>query len=352
MTTVYDWLYQEEPHIAEIATLEQSVEEIQLDEALRPESLDGFIGQTPLIEDLRVYIEEHKITGEPLGHMLFSGPPGLGKTSLASLIAGEMGTDMVAVSGPRVKGMGDLLALLIPMCDGDVLFLDEIHALPRHVEETFYTYLEDGYLDVMLGENITASATRLEYPRLPRVTVVGATTHTGQMDTPFRDRFDFDGHLELYNKQDLKRIVIRAAYTMDLPIDEQAAAGIARRSRGTPRKAIKLLKACRSHAVVMGEERITPQRAEFVFEQKGLDKAGLDRRERHYLKVLIERFQGGTVGVKNLSAVLGQALDTVEEIESYLICAGFLVKMTDGRMITTKGLKHMGYEIGDLKEVK
>lgn len=328
----------------EIATVEQLLELEELEVSLRPSSLDDFIGQSKMISDLRVYVEAAKITGEPLGHILFSGPPGLGKTSLASLIAAEMGTEMKSPSGVALNKPDDVVALISYMEDRDVLFIDEVHSLPKKVQETLYTAAEDYYCDLVVGGGATAKTIRVP---LPHFTLVAATTETGRLTKPMLDRFSLKCRMELYDKLSLKRIIIRAARSMDKEITDQAAAAIARRSRGTPRVAINFLKRICSYATVLEEDTLDIEITDLLFDSAGVDREGLEEVERRYLRTLIERFQGGPVGVRNLSAVLGESIESLEEIESYPIQKGMLVKMNEGRMATTKARKHLGYTIED-----
>lgn len=340
----YNWLYAEE-QCKELRTLDELIEEQETETSLRPKSLDDFIGQDMMKARLRTFVEAAKITGKPLGHILFAGPPGLGKTSLGSLIASEMGVEMHTTSGPTLNNAADLAAIITMMEDHDILFVDEIHRLSKKIQECLYSAMEDYSLDLTLGSGPSAKIIKV---KLPKFTLIGATTHTGELSKPMLDRFVMDCRMDLYDKLALKKIVVRAAASMDLGITDQVAAGVARRSRGTPRVAINMLRRLSDYCVMLGNaDEIDNEVAEVAFEMEGIDKEGLGEVERKYLRCLVEDFQGGPVGVINLSSMLGESQSSVEQIEAYLIQAGMVIKVDRGRTATMKAIKHLGYPVAE-----
>ena len=311
-----------------------------IDAALRPKSLDEFVGQRAARDNLRVFIDAAKQRGDALDHVLFFGPPGLGKTTLAQIIAKEMGVGFRATSGPVIAKSGDLAALLTNLEDGDVLFIDEIHRLAPAVEEVLYPAMEDRALDLMIGEGPSARSVRID---LPRFTLVGATTRQGLLTTPLRDRFGIPVRLQFYTVDELTRVVTRAANLLDLSIAEDGAAEIARRARGTPRIAGRLLRRVRDFANVAGEAVVHARAADAALTRLEVDALGLDAMDRRYLTMIADIYRGGPVGVETLAAGLSEPRDTVEEvIEPYLIQIGMIARTARGRCLNAAGWKHLG----------
>nr|WP_276039920.1 Holliday junction branch migration DNA helicase RuvB [Sphingomonas sp. GM_Shp_1] len=311
-----------------------------VDAALRPKSLDEFVGQQAARDNLRVFIQAARGRGDALDHVLFFGPPGLGKTTLAQIIAREMGVGFRATSGPVIAKSGDLAALLTNLEDGDVLFIDEIHRLQPAVEEVLYPAMEDRVLDLMIGEGPSARSVRID---LPRFTLVGATTRQGLLTTPLRDRFGIPVRLQFYTVEELTRVVIRAARLLDLPIAEDGAIEVARRSRGTPRIAGRLLRRVRDFATVAGHEIVHAAAADQALNRLEVDALGLDAMDRRYLTMIADVYRGGPVGVETLAAGLSEPRDTIEEvIEPYLIQLGLLARTARGRILNAGGWKHLG----------
>ena len=311
-----------------------------VDAALRPKSLDEFVGQHAARDNLRVFIQAAKGRGDALDHVLFFGPPGLGKTTLAQIIAREMGVGFRATSGPDIAKSGDLAALLTNLEDGDVLFIDEIHRLQPAVEEVLYPAMEDRVLDLMIGEGPSARSVRID---LPRFTLVGATTRQGLLTTPLRDRFGIPVRLQFYTVEELTRVVTRAARLLDLPIAEDGAIEVARRSRGTPRIAGRLLRRVRDFASVAGHEIVHAAAADQALNRLEVDSLGLDAMDRRYLTMIADVYRGGPVGVETLAAGLSEPRDTIEEvIEPYLIQLGLLARTARGRILNPGGWKHLG----------
>ena len=310
------------------------------DAALRPKRLDEFVGQAAARENLRVFIEAAKDRGEALDHVLFFGPPGLGKTTLAQIVAREMGVGFRATSGPVIAKSGDLAALLTNLEDGDVLFIDEIHRLQPAVEEVLYPAMEDRALDLMIGEGPSARSVRID---LPRFTLVGATTRQGLLTTPLRDRFGIPVRLQFYTVEELTRVVTRAAGLLDLHIAPDGAAEIARRSRGTPRIAGRLLRRVRDFANVAGVIEVDRVAADRALTRLEVDTLGLDAMDRRYLTMIADIYRGGPVGVETLAAGLSEPRDTIEEvIEPYLIQLGLVARTARGRCLNANGWKHLG----------
>ncbi|WP_097090609.1 Holliday junction branch migration DNA helicase RuvB [Novosphingobium sp. Chol11] len=310
------------------------------DAALRPKSLTEFIGQQAARENLRVFIEAAKQRGDALDHVLFFGPPGLGKTTLAQIVAKEMGVGFRATSGPVIAKSGDLAALLTNLDEGDVLFVDEIHRLNPAVEEVLYPAMEDRALDLMIGEGPSARSVRID---LPRFTLVGATTRQGLLTTPLRDRFGIPVRLQFYTVEELELVVRRAARLLDLGITSDGAIEIARRSRGTPRIAGRLLRRVRDFANVAGVEAVDAKAADAALSRLEVDQLGLDLMDRRYLMMIADIYRGGPVGVETLAAGLSEPRDTIEEvIEPYLIQLGLIARTARGRCLNGPGWKHLG----------
>jgi Holliday junction DNA helicase RuvB len=307
---------------------------------LRPSSLDEFVGQEALKKNLRIFVEAAKQRGEALDHILFAGPPGLGKTSLCRILAGEMEVGLRQTSGPTLERAGDMAAILTSLEEGDFLFIDEIHRLNRQIEEVLYPAMEDYAMDIILGQGPSARTIRMD---LPRFTLVGATTRTGLMTKPLLDRFGFSARLEYYAPQDLERIVVRNAKILGIPITDTGARQLARRSRGTPRVANRLLKRVRDYAQVVGDGKINEETANAALEMQGVDHLGLDRADRDYLGLVIDKFDGGPVGVGTISVALGEARDTVEDVyEPYLLQSGLIQRTPRGRIATHRAYDHLG----------
>ena len=317
-------------------------EDIKIEKNLRPQTLDDYIGQQKAKKNLKVYIEAAKQRGESLDHVLFFGPPGLGKTTLAGIIANEMGTHMKITSGPAIGKPGEMAAILSNLQEGDILFVDEIHRLNRQVEEVLYPDMEDYVIDIMIGKGATARSIRLD---LPKFTLVGATTRAGLLSAPLRDRFGVIHHLEFYTVDELKTIIIHSSEKLGVEIDEDGAYELARRSRGTPRLANRLLKRVRDFAEVKYDGRITKDVASFALDLLEVDKFGLDQNDRNILMTIIEKFQGGPVGLDTLAASIGEDSGTIEDVyEPYLVQNGFVIRTPKGRMVTDLAYQHFGIE--------
>ena len=323
-----------------IMTAEMAVEESKIETSLRPLSLNEYIGQEKAKEHLRIYIDAAKARGEALDHVLFYGPPGLGKTTLAGIIANEMGVNMKVTSGPAIEKPGEMAAILNNLQEGDVLFIDEIHRLNRQVEEVLYPAMEDYAIDIMIGKGATARSIRLD---LPHFTLVGATTRAGLLTAPLRDRFGVVHHLEFYTAEELQTIIERSANVLDVEIDSKGAYAMARRSRGTPRLANRLLKRVRDFAQVKYDGVITEEVANFALDLLDVDKYGLEQLDRTILLTIIEKFAGGPVGLDTLSAAIGEDSGTLEDVyEPYLIKNGFLNRTPKGRVATDFAYRHLG----------
>lgn len=317
-------------------------EDIKIETNLRPQTLDEYIGQKKTKEKLKVYIEAAKQREEPLDHVLFYGPPGLGKTTLAGIIANEMGTHIKITSGPAIGKPGEMAAILSNLQEGDILFVDEIHRLNRQVEEVLYPAMEDYVIDIMIGKGATARSIRLD---LPKFTLVGATTRAGLLSAPLRDRFGVVHHLEFYNVEELKTIIVHSAKKLEVKIDEEGAIELARRSRGTPRLANRLLKRVRDFAQVQYNGEITKEVASFALDLLEVDKMGLDQNDRNILLTIIEKFQGGPVGLDTLAAAIGEDAGTIEDVyEPYLVKNGFINRTPKGRVATEFAYHHFGIE--------
>ncbi len=311
-----------------------------LDVALRPRTLREFVGQERVKEQLQLLIDGARARDEPVDHLLFSGPPGLGKTTLASIVAREMAAGFQPTSGPALERPGDLAAILTNLADGDVLFVDEIHRMPRVVEEVLYPALEDFTLDIVLGKGPTARSIRMD---LPRFTLVGATTRPGRITLPLRERFGFSPRLDYYSREDLARIVHRSAGILGVQVDGEGAGEIARRSRGTPRVANRLLRRVRDFAEVRHDGGINGQVARGGLELFEVDEEGLDRLDHAVLTAIAEKFSGGPVGLSTLSAAVGEETDTIEDVvEPFLLQLGFLARTPRGRVVTEHAYRHLG----------
>ncbi len=317
-----------------------SSEDNDIEFSLRPKVLGEYIGQDKVKENLSIYIEAARQRGEPLDHVLLYGPPGLGKTTLAGIIANEMGVNFRVTSGPAIEKPGDLAALLTNLNDGDVLFIDEIHRLSRAVEEVLYPAMEDNVLDIIIGKGPSARSIRLD---LHRFTLVGATTRAGQLSAPLRDRFGVILRLELYTPEQLSQIVNRSAGILNMKIDPQGSMEIASRSRGTPRIANRLLKRARDFAQVMCDGEISKQAASLALDRMEIDALGLDSIDRLILKTMIKNYNGGPVGLETIAAAIGEEAVTIEDVyEPYLMQVGFLSRTPRGRTVTPAGYAHLG----------
>ncbi len=315
-------------------------EDLKIEKSLRPQTLDDYIGQQKAKENLKVYIEAAKARGEALDHVLFYGPPGLGKTTLSGIIANEMGTHMKITSGPAIGKPGEMAAILSNLQEGDILFVDEIHRLNRQVEEVLYPAMEDYAIDIMIGKGATARSIRLD---LPKFTLVGATTRAGLLSAPLRDRFGVVHHLEFYTVDELKTIILHSAKTLGVEIDEDGAYELARRSRGTPRLANRLLKRVRDFAEVKYDGKISKEVASFALDLLEVDKMGLDQNDRNILMLVIEKFAGGPVGLDTLAAAIGEDAGTIEDVyEPYLVKNGFINRTPKGRVATDLAYQHFG----------
>jgi holliday junction DNA helicase RuvB len=325
-----------------IISSEADVNEISLEQSLRPQMLKQYIGQDQVKKSLEIFIEAARLRKETLDHVLLYGPPGLGKTTLAVIIANEMGVNIRTTSGPAIERPGDLAAILTALEPGDVLFIDEIHRLPRTIEEVLYPAMEDFCLDIVIGKGPSARSVRLD---LPPFTLVGATTRAGSLSAPLRDRFGVLSRLEYYKEDQLKNIVLRTADLFETKIDEQSAAEIARRARGTPRIANRLLRRVRDFAQVKGNGEIDLALARESLELLQVDKLGLDHIDHKLLKGIIERFRGGPVGLDTIAASIGEESETIEDVyEPYLLQIGFLQRTPRGRMVTELVYRHFDME--------
>lgn len=323
-----------------IITTENLEEDVKIESHLRPQFLDDYIGQEKAKEILKVYITAAKERGESLDHVLFYGPPGLGKTTLAGIIANEMHVNIKITSGPAIEKPGEMAAILNNLQEGDVLFVDEIHRLNRQVEEVLYPAMEDYAIDIMIGKGASARSIRLD---LPKFTLVGATTRVGMLTAPLRDRFGVIHRLEFYTVEELKRIIARSAKVLDVGIDDAGATALARRSRGTPRLANRLLKRVRDFAQVKYDGYITEDVANYALDLLDVDKCGLDQTDRNLLMTIIERFDGGPVGLDTLAASLSEDSGTIEDVyEPYLLKNGFIQRTPRGRIVTDLAYAHLG----------
>ena len=326
-----------------IITTENLEEDIKIEGELRPQHLDEYIGQEKAKQTLGIYIEAAKARGEALDHVLFYGPPGLGKTTLAGIIANEMGVHMKVTSGPAIEKPGEMAAILNSLQERDVLFVDEIHRLNRQVEEVLYPAMEDYAIDIMIGKGAGARSIRLN---LPQFTLVGATTRAGMLTAPLRDRFGVVNRLVFYTDEELKTIILRSAKVLDVEIEDEGALELARRSRGTPRLANRLLKRVRDFAQVKYDGKITKNVANYALDLLDVDKYGLDHIDRSILLTMIEKFQGGPVGLDTLAAAISEDAGTLEDVyEPYLLKNGFIQRTPRGRVVTDFAYQHLGIPI-------
>ena len=333
-----------------ITSTNSYIGEARQEAGLRPQTLDDYIGQQGVKDNLKIFIEAAKLRHDPLDHVLFYGPPGLGKTTLAGIIANELGVDIKVTSGPAIGRAGDLAAILTNLNDNDVLFIDEIHRLNRSVEEVLYSAMEDYALDIIIGKGPSARSIRLD---LARFTLIGATTRAGSLSAPLRDRFGVIGKFELYTPEELKKILRRSATLLNVGIDEESLDEMAKRSRGTPRVANRMLKRIRDFSQVKGNGVITEDITRQALDQLGVDSLGLEDLDREILRCIIERFGGGPVGIDTIAASIGEERVTIEDAhEPYLIQSGLLYRTQKGRMVSKLGYEHMGmvYPFGDDSE--
>mgnify|MGYP006054788823 FL=1 len=320
----------------------EDINEEKMENSLRPKVLDEYIGQDKVKENMKIYIEAAKKRGEPLDHCLFYGPPGLGKTTISTIIANEMHSNIKITSGPAIEKPGDLAAILTNLSEYDVLFIDEIHRLSKSVEEILYPALEDFTLDIVIGKGPSSKSIRLD---LPKFTLIGATTKAGSLTTPLRDRFGIIHRLELYSIEDLSTIVKRSSKILNIEIEKEAAVEIARRSRGTPRIANRLLKRVRDYAMVLGNGKIDLKIAKHALNKLEIDELGLDEIDRKLLESMIIQYGGRPVGIEALAVTIGEEVDTIEDVyEPYLIQIGFIARTLRGRMVLPPAYKHLGYD--------
>lgn len=328
-----------------IITTENLEEDAKIENHLRPQLLDDYIGQSKAKEMLNIYIRAAKERGDALDHVLFYGPPGLGKTTLAGIIANEMGVNLKITSGPAIEKPGEMAAILNNLQEKDVLFVDEIHRLNRQVEEVLYPAMEDYAIDIMIGKGATARSIRLD---LPKFTLVGATTRAGMLTAPLRDRFGVVHRMEYYTIEELTTIIKRSARVLEVGIDEEGAFALARRSRGTPRLANRLLKRVRDFAQVKYDGNITKEVADYALDLLDVDKEGLDQTDRELLLTIVNKFAGGPVGLDTLAASVGEDAGTIEDVyEPYLLKNGFIQRTPKGRIVTDKAYVHLGVALDD-----
>lgn len=326
-----------------ITDIHQNFEEERVEFTLRPQTLDEYIGQKTVTDNLKVFITATKLRGEPLDHVLFYGPPGLGKTTLANIIAKELGVDIRITSGPSIEKAGDLAAILTNLNDNDVLFIDEIHRLNRSVEEVLYSAMEDFALDIIIGKGPAARSIRLD---LSKFTLVGATTRAGSLSAPLRDRFGVISKFEIYTVEELKTIIMRSANILGITIDDESLEEMAKRSRGTPRVANRILKRVRDFSQVEGQNNINMSITQKALEALGVDSLGLEFLDREILKTIIQRFKGGPVGIDTIAASIGEERITIEDVyEPYLIQVGLLHRTPKGRVVSEMAYNHLGIDV-------
>nr|WP_315024228.1 Holliday junction branch migration DNA helicase RuvB [uncultured Aminipila sp.] len=328
-----------------VTSTNQNSDDEGVELTLRPKKLDDYIGQKTATENLKVFIEAAQMRNEPLDHVLFYGPPGLGKTTLAGIIANELGVDLRITSGPAIERAGDLAAILTNLNENDVLFIDEIHRLNRSVEEVLYSAMEDYALDIIIGKGPSARSIRLD---LAKFTLIGATTRAGSLSAPLRDRFGVVSKFELYTIDELKLIIKRSAGLLNIEVDDESLEAMARRSRGTPRVANRILKRVRDFSQVKGSGIIDLEITNETLRSLGVDEYGLETLDREILRMIIERFKGGPVGIDTIAASIGEDRVTIEDVyEPYLIQAGFLHRTQKGRMVSEQAYKHLGINLPD-----
>ena len=326
-----------------ITDIHQNFEEERVEFTLRPQTLDEYIGQKTVTDNLKVFITATKLRGEPLDHVLFYGPPGLGKTTLANIIAKELGVDIRITSGPSIEKAGDLAAILTNLNDNDVLFIDEIHRLNRSVEEVLYSAMEDFALDIIIGKGPAARSIRMD---LSKFTLVGATTRAGSLSAPLRDRFGVISKFEIYTVEELKTIIMRSANILGITIDDESLEEMAKRSRGTPRVANRILKRVRDFSQVEGQNNINMSITQKALEALGVDNLGLEFLDREILKTIIQRFKGGPVGIDTIAASIGEERITIEDVyEPYLIQVGLLHRTPKGRVVSEMAYNHLGIDV-------
>ena len=331
-----------------ITSTNSYIGEARQEAGLRPQTLDDYIGQQGVKDNLKIFIEAAKLRHDPLDHVLFYGPPGLGKTTLAGIIANELGVDIKVTSGPAIGRAGDLAAILTNLNDNDVLFIDEIHRLNRSVEEVLYSAMEDYALDIIIGKGPSARSIRLD---LARFTLIGATTRAGSLSAPLRDRFGVIGKFELYTPEELKKILRRSATLLNVGIDEESLDEMAKRSRGTPRVANRMLKRIRDFSQVKGNGNIDLEITREGLEALGVDELGLEKLDRDIILTIIERFGGGPVGIDTIAASLGEEKVTLEDVnEPFLIQSGLLYRTQKGRIVSREGYKHFGLDYPEFEE--
>ena len=331
-----------------ITSTNSYIGEARQEAGLRPQTLDDYIGQQGVKDNLKIFIEAAKLRHDPLDHVLFYGPPGLGKTTLAGIIANELGVDIKVTSGPAIGRAGDLAAILTNLNDNDVLFIDEIHRLNRSVEEVLYSAMEDYALDIIIGKGPSARSIRLD---LARFTLIGATTRAGSLSAPLRDRFGVIGKFELYTPEELKKILRRSATLLNVGIDEESLDEMAKRSRGTPRVANRMLKRIRDFSQVKGNGNIDLEITREGLEALGVDELGLEKLDRDIILTIIERFGGGPMGIDTIAASLGEEKVTLEDVnEPFLIQSGLLYRTQKGRMVSREGYKHFGLDYPEFEE--
>ena len=320
-----------------------SLKEDSFDNTIRPQTLQEYIGQSENKENLSIFIKAAKMRGEPLDHVLLYGPPGLGKTTLAGIIANELGVNLKTTSGPAIEKSGDLAAVLSSLEEGDVLFIDEIHRIPRFIEEILYSAMEDYTLDIIVGADSSSRSIKID---LPPFTLVGATTRAGDLTSPLRDRFGITCKLNYYNQEELKNIALRTSKVLDCNIDLDAAEELAMRSRGTPRICNRLFRRVRDYALVMGDGKIDLSIARIALDKLRVDRLGLDDTDYHLLKSIIDKFNGGPVGIEAIASSIGEEQSTIEDVyEPYLLQIGLIKRTSRGRVVTSKAYEHLGLPI-------